>query len=173
MVKNKKGGFTLIELLVVIAAISLLSSVVMASLGNARKKARDARRLMDMKQIQTAMELYYNQNNQYPGNTDNDNSGWDTGCHGVGDVFIQPLKTAGAISKVSCDPSVSSQIGGYAYHRYAAGAFGCDSSHGAFYVLGVRDMETSNRPHPASPGWSCPSRNWQNEFDWVTGRFEN
>lgn len=37
---NKKRGFTLIELLVVIAIISLLSSVVMASLNDSREKAR-------------------------------------------------------------------------------------------------------------------------------------
>lgn len=52
-------GFTLIELLVVIAIIGLLSSVVLASLNSARLKSRDARRLADLKQLQTALELYY------------------------------------------------------------------------------------------------------------------
>lgn len=56
----KKGrGFTLIELLVVIAIIGILSSVVLASLNSARKKGRDARRIADLKQIQLALELYY------------------------------------------------------------------------------------------------------------------
>lgn len=59
-------GFTLIELLVVIAIIGMLSSVVLASLSSARMKARDARRLQDAKQVQTALELYYNDNNTYP-----------------------------------------------------------------------------------------------------------
>jgi type II secretion system protein G len=59
-------GFTLIELLVVIAIIGLLSSIVLASLNQARAKSRDARRLADLKQIQTAMALYYSDNNQYP-----------------------------------------------------------------------------------------------------------
>jgi len=30
-------------------------------------------------------------------------------------------------------------------------------------------METSGRPHSDSPGWSCSGRDWQTEFDWVTG----
>jgi prepilin-type N-terminal cleavage/methylation domain-containing protein len=59
-------GFTLIELLVVVAIIGLLSSVVMASLNGARTKARDAVRKTELKQIQTALEMYYNTNNAYP-----------------------------------------------------------------------------------------------------------
>lgn len=51
-------GFTLIELLVVIGIIALLSSVVFASLVTARTKARDARRVADMRQIYTALHLY-------------------------------------------------------------------------------------------------------------------
>ncbi len=53
-----KKGFTLIELLVVIAIIGLLSSVVLASLNSSRIKARDARRISDLHQIQLALELY-------------------------------------------------------------------------------------------------------------------
>lgn len=60
------SGFTLIELLVVIAIIGMLSSVVLASLNSAREKSRDARRLQDAKQVQTALELYYNDNGSYP-----------------------------------------------------------------------------------------------------------
>ena len=59
-------GFTLIELLVVVAIIGMLASVVIASLGNVRVKGRDARRIADLQQICTALELYYSTNDQYP-----------------------------------------------------------------------------------------------------------
>lgn len=65
---NKKG-FTLIELLVVIAIIGVLSTLAVVALGSARQKANDAKRLSDVKQIQTALELYYTDHNQYPTTT--------------------------------------------------------------------------------------------------------
>ena len=59
MVSKKHRGFTLIELLVVIAVIGLLASIVLVSLGPARDKARDARRQSDLRQINLAMEMCY------------------------------------------------------------------------------------------------------------------
>ena len=56
---SKKSGFSLVELLVVIAIISILSSVVFASLNSARAKGRDGKRVSDLKQLQLALELYY------------------------------------------------------------------------------------------------------------------
>lgn len=64
MLKNKKG-FTLVELLVVIAIIGTLSGIVLVSLGGAREKARDAVRQSDMRQIITAQEIYYTDNDAY------------------------------------------------------------------------------------------------------------
>jgi prepilin-type N-terminal cleavage/methylation domain-containing protein len=55
-------GFTLIELLVVISIISLLTSIVLSSLNDAKAKARDARRIQDLAQIRNAIELYSSDN---------------------------------------------------------------------------------------------------------------
>jgi len=64
--KSGPLGFTLIELLVVIAVIGLLSSIVLVALGPARKKARDARGESDVRQIMTAFEMKYSDNEVYP-----------------------------------------------------------------------------------------------------------
>ncbi len=70
--RNKKSsGFTLIELLIVIAIIGVLATIVLASLNTARRKSRDARRVADLKQLQLALELYYDGvgAGQYPDGT--------------------------------------------------------------------------------------------------------
>jgi prepilin-type N-terminal cleavage/methylation domain-containing protein len=61
-----KKGFTLIELLVVIAIIGILSTLAIVALQNARQKARDAKRVSDVKQLVTALELYYGDQTAYP-----------------------------------------------------------------------------------------------------------
>ena len=63
---EKHQGFTLIELLVVISISGLLSSVVLTSVNTARAKTRDARRIADLKEMQKALEFYFDANNVYP-----------------------------------------------------------------------------------------------------------
>lgn len=72
--RNNKG-FTLIELLVVISIIALLASIVLASLNSARTKARDANRSASIRQVQTALEFYYDTNGRYPTSADEPLSG--------------------------------------------------------------------------------------------------
>jgi len=66
-VRNKyQKGFTLIELLVVIAIIGLLASVVLLALNSARAKSRDAKRVADIRQLQSGFELFFNDCGSYP-----------------------------------------------------------------------------------------------------------
>src|SRR3990167_5882110 len=65
--KNKsQKGFTLVELLVVIAIIGILATLLLLQLGVARQRARDAKRIVDVSQVRTAAELYFDDAGQYP-----------------------------------------------------------------------------------------------------------
>ncbi len=166
--KDQERGFTLIELLVVVAIIGLLGSMVLASLSTARAKARDVRRLADMRTMQTALEFYIDKFGRYPDSDFSGYGGWDTPGNGS---FITPLVTNSFLPTNILDPGVNDFYGNYRYYRYPAGS--CAVPKEAFYVIGVVDMQTSGNPYPGSPGWTCPGgRNWQNEFEWVIGRVE-
>jgi len=70
-------GFTLIELLVVISIIGILATLLLANYSSARERARDAQRKSDLRNIQTALRMFYNDFNKYPGS---DSSGQVIGC---------------------------------------------------------------------------------------------
>ena len=65
-IRHTSIGFTLIEMLVVISIIGILAVLVAANLNSARGRARDAERKSDIKNIETAMRLYYNDYGSYP-----------------------------------------------------------------------------------------------------------
>lgn len=66
VLKKRQPGFTLIELLVVIAIISLLATMAIAALKNAQSKSRDVKRIANIKQLMTALDLYYDEYKTYP-----------------------------------------------------------------------------------------------------------
>lgn len=70
-----RKGFTLIEMLIVVMVIGILASAVLVGLGSVQKGARDSRRVSDLKQVQNALELYFNRCGFYPGMADCTGSG--------------------------------------------------------------------------------------------------
>lgn len=101
---RNRSGFTLIELLVVVAIIGLLATLSIVALNTARAKSRDAKRIADIRQIATALEMYYTDNGTYPViSADSYYSSWSD--------FEQILKPY--MSKVPKDPD-----NGVYYHYY-------------------------------------------------------
>lgn len=91
--KNSKG-FSLIELLVVVAIVAVLSAIVITSMTSSRQKARDAKRISDLAQIQLALEQFFDKCRHYP------NGISLTSTYGS---YCQPLSTY--ISVIPKDPS--------------------------------------------------------------------
>ena len=113
--RNKSdAGFTLIELLVVIAIIGVLASIVLASLNNARRKSRDARRITDIKQIGLALQLYFDGvgANQFPVGV----AKCDASADADNNNGLQVLVAGGYIPVIPRDPSNPATC-----YRYASG----------------------------------------------------
>jgi len=90
--KKTQQGFTLIELLVVIAIIGLLSTLAVVALNSARQRSRDAKRVADIRQIQTALELGFSEVSKYP------NSGGNNVV--LGDTAKKLCSTSGTSAEV-------------------------------------------------------------------------
>lgn len=118
MIKTNKKGFTLIELLVVIAIIGMLSTIVLVSLGSVRKKGRDTKRVADLRELQLAMEMYYDSNRQFPQT-----------LGALAPTYIQKLPTD-PLGSATC--TTGSQAGCYNYagtQVTGGGAANCASYH--------------------------------------------
>lgn len=59
-------GFTLVELLIVVAIIGILSTLLTANFIGVRQRGRDAQRKSNLRQIQSALELYRSDQGGYP-----------------------------------------------------------------------------------------------------------
>ncbi len=122
-----KKGFTLMELLVVMAILGILITVGLTSYKSVQAKSRDSRRKSDMRQIASALELYYNDYDRYPTDTNNVINGCGTAGVSVcawGSVF-QTLKADGVSVKTMYMPKLSGDpVGTYNYYYDVYGSQG-------------------------------------------------
>jgi len=127
--KKNKQGFTLIELLVVIAIIGLLSTLSILALNTARARARDAKRIADVKEIQTALEMYFNDAGGYPSTM----TTASTSISYNGSVYLATLP----VPPTPSDGSACTYTAAYTYLATTVGSGGANGSYTLQYCLGA------------------------------------
>ena len=125
----KSQGFTLIELLVVIAIIGILAAVVLVSLNSARAKSRDAKRVADVRQVMTALELFYNDNSSYP------DDGGATPTMGDGTPTFSSFLSAWPTTPTPEDGTCTAAQNTYTYQGRNAANTADDAIDPAYYTL--------------------------------------
>lgn len=95
--KNRKRGLVFVEMMVVLALVGLLLTVVVTSIGEAKKQARDSLRLVHVQEVSKALALYNLKHNRFPISkevTSLDESG----------VLAEELVGRDLIAKIPTDP---------------------------------------------------------------------
>ena len=151
--RNKNKGFTLIELLVVIAIIGLLASVVLLALNGARAKARDAKRIADIRQLASAMELYFNDVYSYPTAAAGTLGSVALGQPPINPNYIGLIPTAPTPADGSCSGTSGTQGGnGYYWVNNTTGlSNGLTSSYILTFCLGAATGGYSQGTHTLTP----------------------
>lgn len=121
-IQKLQKGFTLIELLIVISIIGILSTLLTANFIQVRQRSKDAHRKSDLRQIQSALELYRADQGSYPASISN------CTCNGNACLMSPDCSTSTYLSKVPVDPNG----GSYSY-----------TSNGATYTL-IACLENQN-----------------------------
>ena len=96
--KNRKG-FTLIELLIVVVIIGILAAIAIPKFANTKEKAVVASMKSDLRNLVTAQEAFFSDNQDYAGGT----------YVGDGTVYTQTNGLAGA-GRLAFSPSANNTI---------------------------------------------------------------
>lgn len=116
--RASERGFTLVELMVVVAIIALLAAIIIPNYVHARAQAAVSQSEANIKQIATALELYYADCQAYPGAP-----GGAGNCTGTG-TTVNPALFGGATNPyMTSTPSnaLGRQPYAYGYVDTAAG----------------------------------------------------
>jgi prepilin-type N-terminal cleavage/methylation domain-containing protein len=127
-------AFTVIELLVVIAIIGVLASIILVTLSGVRVKARDVKRLAELRSMRMAIELYISQTGKVPGSSQqcfrsSSSTEWST------------LATALGVQSLPVDPLNGTGDYKYVFFRSNYGPGGCNVAPECGWLMAKREND--------------------------------
>jgi len=141
--KKNRAGFTIVELLIVIVTIAILATITIVAYNGIQQRARDSRRMQDLKALSTATKLYAVDNGDYAEiNCGSTGNGWLTSDYdGMGPaISINACLTQnGHLSKVLIDPSGLNACAGLGCYAYMKGS----CAGGTYYYAHIETLPQS------------------------------
>lgn len=173
-----KNGFTLIEIIVVVIIVWILSISFIPKIVSVQSRARDTKRIYDIRQLSQSIYTYWMDNNTYPpkGNTGD----WNRG------VWHQPgflsILLPNYIKSIPLDPINKNQTEAfwllktwnkhdyyYVYYSYpenSAYNAWCSFAGNEFAVAGVVTIESLKDKVPMVTAFCSWWRSWNDEIDY-------
>ncbi|NQU77347.1 hypothetical protein HQ544_01480 [Candidatus Falkowbacteria bacterium] len=173
--------------IIIIALVGIFLILGIIYFDSHQKFTRDQKRVGDIQKIQIALDEYYKKHGTYPAGEHNwacsGGHWWDVAFwrKSTSDTFINELVHEGFLEQQLSDPIFYGDCNNsYHYHYFQCTPhhlktprYPCYGLENPFYVLGVKKLETKKAKLKfASPGFSGPTRNWAEEFDYVVGKNE-
>ncbi|MFH0840652.1 MAG: type II secretion system protein [bacterium] len=138
VILKKQKGFTLLELVVMLSIIIVLATIITITLGAARVRTRDAKRISNIQEIKTALEDYYFDENEYPS------------AITAGNPLIGPTSTKTYLSTIPNNPTPRND-GSCPDNDYIYTQDGSGTSYHIIFCLGVSLNELSAGTAHATP----------------------
>lgn len=137
---NNKNGFTLFELLVVIAIIGLLATITLVALNEVREDARNSKRIADMKQVQLALAMRFDNDSNYPASLDFDS----------GDRIASEDGSKIYLEQVPSNPHPRDE-GGCSDSNYTYATTNANTTYEITYCISEATGDVSAGTHTATP----------------------
>ena len=160
---NHKSGFTLIELVVVLLIVGILIGIVAPRVQGQSSRARDTRRVQDLRVWVDAIEQYKLDTGDYP-NHGTLIGGWDRTSDGE---FIPELLDQGYVRSALTDPLEDSSHY-FVYRRFAPGTYGCVGPEN-YYVIAILNFETDSARDDFQTNFRCTGYDFAAAYDYATG----
>jgi hypothetical protein len=140
-----------------LTALACVMIIIVSGFDVIIAKLNDTKRRVDIKEIEKALDFYYDKYGVYPDSFD-DWAGWDLSFEYNGNKgFLEILKKEGMLNDSILDP-INNADNHYRYAKYEAGDYGCEKS---YYILQITNFQVATKKNGKG---SCPNFDFAEDF---------